>query len=300
MENAPGLAEIIRQWSFDPVWIAFGLAAIAAYGLAFRRAKRLGFEHPAWRLALFSMGVLITVVSIVSPIEHYSGQLLWVDFTGFLLLTMIVPPLILLGAPLTLAFRASGKRGRRRWRGFYRSRPVSALTFPVVAWVLFAVVTYLWQFSALTEWAQRNPAVRDLQQASLLLVGLVFWLPAVAADPMRWRIPYPLRTLYVFVEMTHKSLFGGMFLSMNTAMHARFAANAPAWAPDALTDQRMAILILWIGGNLIFVAALIGLVIGWIRYEQRNAHRTDYRLRLQREAKRLRRQALDQVFNKGI
>ena len=31
-------------------------------------------------------------------------------------------------------------------------------------WLLFAVVTYLWQFSALTEWAKDNAAVRDVQQ----------------------------------------------------------------------------------------------------------------------------------------
>jgi hypothetical protein len=62
----------------------------------------------------------------------------------------------------------------------------------------------------------------------------------------------------------------------------------------------MAILILWIGGNLIFVVALIGLVIGWIRYEQRNQQRTDYRLRLQSQAKRRRRAALDKVFEKGV
>ena len=300
MESAPGFNEVIRQWSVDPVWMALGTLALLAYGFGFRRARNLGFQHPGWRFAMFGAGVLLTVISILSPIEHYSRQLLWVDFTGFLLLTMIVPPLILLGAPLTLAFRASGGRGRAQWRSFYRSRAVATLTFPVVTWLLFAVATYLWQFSALTEWAQDHAAVRGLQQASLLLVGLLFWMPAIAADPIRWRLNYPLRTLYVFVEMTHKSLFGGMFLSMNTAMHASFAAQAPPWAPDALTDQRMAILILWIGGNLIFVVALVGLIIGWIRYEQRNQHRTDYRLRLQSEAKLRRRAALEKVFEKSV
>ena len=300
MESAPGFSEVVRQWSFDPVWLALGIVALGLYAWGFRRALSLGFEHPAWRLVLFALGVVLTVTSILSPIEHYSRLLLWVDFSGFLLLTMIVPPLILLGAPLTLAFRASGNRGRARWRRFYRSGLMAALTFPVATWLLFAVATYLWQFSALTEWAQDHAAVRDIQQASLLLVGLLFWMPAIAADPMRWRMNFPLRTLYVFVEMTHKSLFGGMFLSMNTAMHASFSAKAPAWAPDELTDQRMAILILWIGGNLIFVVALIALVIGWIRYEQRNQHRTDYRLRLQSEAKQRRRAALDKVFEKSV
>ncbi len=113
-------------------------------------------------------------------------------------------------------------------------------------------------------------------------------------------MPYPLRSLYVFVEMTHKGLFGGMFLSMTTAMHSDFAAGAPGWAPNALTDQRISILILWIGGNMIFLVALIGLVLKWVAYERRNQHRTDRRLALQREAARKRRAALDQVFTRGV
>lgn len=299
MEQAPGLAQVIRQWSIDPVWIGLGGFVLAAY-LRALLGTRDAKPHPRSRVALFTAGVLLVVVPICSPIEHYSRQLLWVDFTGFLVLTMMAPPLILLGSPLTLAFRASSERGRRRWRALYRCRAVAILTFPVATWLTFAVVTYVWQFTELTEIAAKNALVRDLQQLSLLAAGLLFWSPALAADPMRWRLNWPLRTLYVLVEMTHKGLFGGMFLSMNNAIHSGFAANAPAWAPSPMTDQRIAILILWIGGNLVFVGALAGLVIGWIRFEQRNAHRTDYRLMLEREARRKRRAALDKVFERPV
>src|SRR5688500_17201196 len=112
MESAPGFNEVIRQWSVDPVWMALGTLALLAYGVGFRRARSVGFRHPGWCFAMCGSGVLLTVIGSLSPIEHYSRQLLWVDFAGFLLLTMIVPPLFLLGAPLTLAFRASGGRGR--------------------------------------------------------------------------------------------------------------------------------------------------------------------------------------------
>jgi putative copper resistance protein D len=223
-----------------------------------------------------------------------------VNFTGFLVLTMIAPALILLGAPLTLAFRVSNATGRSRLRRVYRHRLTAALTFPVLTWLLFAVVTYLWQFTALADRAAGNVFIRDFQQLSSFAVGLLFWLPAIASDPLRWRLAYPLRALYVFVEMTHKGLFGGMFLSMNSAMHSGFAGNVPAWGPDPLTDQRIAILILWIGGNLVFLAGLVAIIIGWMRYEQRNQHRIDWRLRLQREAAERKRQALDRVFERGV
>ncbi len=300
METAPGLVEIARQWVFSPVWLAILAGMAGGYGWAFSRARRAGFPHPGWRLALFAAGLTVLAVGLVSPVAHYGRQVLWVDFTGFLLITMIAPPLMLAGAPLTLAFRASGPRRRRMFRRLYRSKAAAVLTFPVATWLIFAVATYLWQFTALTDLAARDTVVRHLQQLSLTFVGLLFWIPAVASDPLRWRIAYPLRALYIFVEMTHKGLFGGMFLSMNTAMHGDFARNAPAWAPNALDDQRIAILILWIGGNMVFIAALIGVVFRWVAYEQRNQRRTDFRLRRAREQAQRKRAAMEQIFTRTV
>ncbi len=288
---------ILAGWSLDPFWLPLAAIALVAYARAFRAAAG---RHPAWRLATFTAGLLLILVAVVTPLEHLGNQALWVNFTGFLLLTMVAPPLILLGAPLTLAYRALGPRGRSRLRRACRARLTRFITFPVLTWLLFAVVTYIWQFTSLTDRAAVSPPLRDLQQATLLLVGLLFWAPALAVDPLPWRLPYPLRALYVFVEMTHKALFGGMFLSMNTAMHAGFASRAPSWAPDPLADQRIGIMILWLGGNLLFVAALAAVVIGWVRYEQRNQRRIDRRLELQRRAERQRRAALEAVFQRPL
>jgi len=300
MDSAPGISEVLGQWVFDPFWIVLLVATASAYGVAFAKSRRGSSVHPRYRLVLFMVGVAFAGLATLSPIAHYSGGLLWANFTGFLLITMVAPPLMLLGAPLTLAFRISGSGKRRLLRTMYRSKIVTALTFPIVSWLLFAVATYVWQFTSLTDEAVHNAPLRLIQQFTLLLVGFVFWTPALAADPVRWRIPYPLRALYVFVEMTHKGLFGGMFLSMSTAMHTDFARGAPSWAPSALTDQRISILILWIGGNMIFLVALVGLILRWTAYEGRNQHRTDIRLRLQREARQRRRAALDQIFTRSV
>lgn len=301
-ESAPGIAEIIHHFSWDLPWLLVLVGAGAAYLLALRRSRGrcANSRHSGWRAVAFIAGLAGVGLAVLSPLEHYGNRLLWVNFTSFLVLTMVAPPLLLLGTPLTLAFRVSNKRWRGRLKRAYASRLLGAVSFPVATWLTFAVVTYLWQFTSLTDDAAQNVFLRDLQQATLLAVALLFWQPAIAADPQRWRLPYPLRALYVFVEMTHKGLFGGMFLSMNHPMHHYFAANVPAWGPGPMTDQRMSILILWIGGNLIFLAVLIGLVAGWVQYEQRHAERTDRRLALAREAERNRRAAIDQVFQKPV
>ena len=300
MHAAPGPAEVLGQWVFSVPWIVIVALALGLYWYGLRAARRNGFEHPRWRFWVYTAGVLLVAIAVLSPMAHYGRQLLWVDFTGFLLITMIAPPLILLGSPLTLAFRASSAAGRARLRRAYRGRLVTIVTFPVGSWLAFAVVTYLWQFSGWTDLAATNDVVRFVQQSSLLLVGLLFWLPGLAPDPVRWRMAYPLRALYIFVEMTHKGLFGAMFLGASTPFHEKFAANAPAWAPDPMTDQRMAIIILWIGGNMVFLAALVGIIARWLAYEQRNQRRTDRRIALAKEKARKKAAALEQVFTRPV
>jgi putative membrane protein len=301
-EPAPGLFDILTHWSFDLPWLVVIAAAAALYlraatNPAAHRGRR---PHARWKTFAYLAGIAALAIGVLSPLDHYGDHVLWLNFTSLLVITMIAPPLILLGSPLTLAFRVSSPRGRRRLRTFYRGAHTRVLTFPAVSWLLFAAATYIWQFTPLTDAAARHEPLRDLQQASLLAVSLLFWNPALCADPVRWRIPLPLRALYIFVEMTHKGLFGGMFLSMRHPMHDYFVTHAPSWAPGPMDDQRIAILVLWLGGNLIFLAVLIGLVVRWVQYEARSTARTDARLAAARAAATSRRAALDRVFEKPV
>ncbi|MCC6388515.1 MAG: cytochrome c oxidase assembly protein [Dehalococcoidia bacterium] len=300
--DPPGALEVLSHFTFDAPWMAAAGLAAFLYVRGYFACRDCGRTscHPGWRLAAFLAGIVLVLVSVLSPLEYYGNRLLWADFLGFLVLTMAAAPLLVIGAPVTLAFRTLGAPGRRRLRRTIRSAPFAVITFPIATWLAFAVVTYAWQFSALTDLAARDAPVRDVQLLSLLVVSLLFWAPAIQADPLRWHPGHPGRALYVFVEMTHKGLFGGMFLSMSHTFHDRMARDLPPWAPSPIMDQRIAIVILWIGGNLVFVAALVFIILGWIRYEARHARRVDARLARAREAKRRREAALQQVFQKTI
>lgn len=286
----------------DPVLFALVLILGWAYWRAYRRARDDGRRRRVspWRARAFALGLAVLAVAFLSPLDWLGTRLLSANFAGMFLVTMVAPPLMQLGQPLTLLFRAADPESRRRLRRAYRGRVATILTFPVAAWLLFAVVTYLWQFSSLTEWAVRWPAVRTLQHLSLFFVAWLFWWPALCSDPVRWRMGYTLRIFYVLVEMTHKGLFGGMFLAAQTPFHEEIAAKLPSWAPDPMVDQRLAILILWVGGSLVFFAAIVGIARHWVLYDARYSRRLDRRLAKQREAERRRRAALEQIFRRPV
>jgi putative copper resistance protein D len=302
MNDAPGLPEILSHFVADPLWIVLLVGAGVWYGVTLRRADRTPRKsrQPRWKVAAFYAGLVVLAVGTLSPIEHYGNDLLWIDFIGFLLITMIGAPLVVLGSPLTLAFRAATPEGAKRLRAFYRSAPMRWLTFPITSGLLFASVTYLWQFSGLTDTATQNIFVREIQELSLLFVSLLFWTPALCTDPVRWRIPYPLRVLYVFVEMTHKALFGAMLLALDRPVHTAMAARLPAWAPSGLDDQRLGIVILWMGGNVIFFGTVVGIIVRWMQYEGRHTARVDRQLAIERASAKRRAAALEQVFRKPV
>ena len=123
------------------------------------------------------------------------------------LLTLVAAPLIALAAPITLLLRVASPGTRRRWiLPVLHSRVMRVLAFPVVAWLIFAAVMWVSHFSPLFDAALEDPFVHDLEHVIYLAAALLFWWPAVALDPAPWRMPHPVRALYVFLQMTQNTL----------------------------------------------------------------------------------------------
>jgi len=61
--------------------------------------RRLPRRFAAWRLIVFQSGVLALFFALASPLHELAERLLQFHMIQHLLLTMVVPPLLLLGAP---------------------------------------------------------------------------------------------------------------------------------------------------------------------------------------------------------
>jgi putative copper resistance protein D len=298
----PSPAGLLLGWSLEPAVLLPLLGVAAAWIWAVRRVNS---AHPAtpvpWRRsAAFLGGLAAIAAALLSGIERYDTTLFAIHMVQHLLLTLVAAPLIALGAPITLALRVATPAVRRRvLLPILHSRVVRVLAFPVVAWVVFAAVMWASHFSPLFDLALENRLVHDLEHALYLGSALLFWWPAVGLDPSPWRMSHPVRMAYVFLQMPQNTFLAVVVLNASGPLYPHYATLVRGWGPAPLADQQLAGSIMWLGGDLLFLAALAALLLGWMRHEERETVRVDRRLDREREAIRDRETRLAERLGRG-
>lgn len=283
----PTFPGVLFMWSFDPLALGGIAVATLAWWWAVRRvnAAHPSNPHPAYRSWLFGSGLAAIGVALLSPIEAYEGQLFSVHMVQHMILELVAAPLLLAGAPITLALRASTPRVRRWLLAILQSRIVHVISFPVIAWFLFAAVNWGWHFSTLYDQALENVPLHYFQHATFLVAALLFWWPIIGADPSPWRMPHPVRLLYLFLAMPQNSFLGVALMSSPTVLYPHYVTNARSWGMSPLEDQQLGGVIMWAVGDIGFIAGMAAVVVMWMRYEERKTVRLDARLARERAAR---------------
>ena len=286
----------------DPLNLAFGwtpepavlLPLLAAAAGWLRLVGRIDRAHPAnpvprRRSVAFLAGLGVIAVALMSGIDAYDTTLFSVHMVQHLLLTLVAAPLIALGAPITTLLRAATPDVRRRViLPILHSRVMRVLSFPVVSWLAFAAVMWGTHFSPLFDLSLEQPLVHDLEHALYLGAGLLFWWPAVGLDPSPWRMPHPVRAMYVFLQMPQNTFLAVAILGSSVPLYAHYATLVRSWGPSALEDQQQAGGLMWIGGDVLFLAAMAAILAGWMIHEKSREEIVDRRLDAERAAIRVR------------
>ena len=281
----PSIGALLFGWSFEPA-ILLPLVLVAVGWIV--AVRRVAAAHPATpvprqRTVAFLAGLAAIAIALQSGIERYDTSLFSVHMVQHLLLTLVAAPLIALGGPVTLALRVSSGRVRRRWiLPVLHSRFLRILAFPVVAWVLFAGVMWATHFSPLFDLALENRWIHDLEHVLYLGSALLFWWPAVGVDPAPWRLPHPVRILYVLLQMPQNTFLAVVILNASAPLYPHYASLVRPWGPTPLADQQIAGGIMWLGGDMLFIAAVATILAGWMRHEERDNARSERRADLER------------------
>jgi putative copper resistance protein D len=291
----PDPLNLALGWSIEPAVLLPMLAAVVVWLRLVRRIDRAHPSNPVprRRTAAFLAGLAVIAIALMSGIDTYDTTLFSVHMVQHLLLTLVAAPLLALSAPITTLLRAATPNVRHRVvLPILHSRVMRVISFPVVAWLVFAGVMWGTHFSPLFDASLENPTVHDLEHALYLVAGLLFWWPAVGLDPSPWRMPHPVRAMYVFLQMPQNTFLAVTILNASDVLYPHYATLVRSWGPSALVDQGIAGGLMWICGDVLFLTSMGLILAGWMRHEKVVEAATDRRLDAERAAIRRRESQL--------
>jgi len=265
----------------DPTqWVTLGLAAVAGtYLYGVYRLRRRGDRWPVGRAVLFLGGGLgALAAATVSGLAAYDETLFSAHMAQHMLLAMIAPIFLALGAPVTLALRTLPRTPRRVLLTVLHSRYVRVVSWPPVAFALFVSTPFGLYFSGWFEVTLRNELVHEVTHLHMIVVGCLFFWPLLGLDPLPGRWSYPARALLMFLSLPLHAFLGVTIMNSTVVLAGdHYAALDLSWV-DPAADQTLGGGLLWASGDLVTLPMLAAFVLQWIRSSEREAARVDRQL----------------------
>ena len=238
-------------FSFDPAAIA--LIALAEWlylrGVAVLRGR--GYAVPRHQRAAWHVGIALTAIGLLSPVDGLGEDLLSAHMAQHLLIADLAVPLLLVGlhSPMHVFFLprpATVALARSRLRPVFRK-----LRRPLVALPIWILILYGWHFAFLFEAALRSDLLHAVQHEMFVLGAVLIWWPVI--EPKRRRTPGELWKIGHILGARLAGMFLGMaFILMSSPAYEGFygdSAREHGLAP--LTDQQIA------GGMMLGIDLLV-------------------------------------------
>jgi putative copper resistance protein D len=276
-------ARLLLDWRFN---LLFGTAAAilaTAYLLGVARLRARGDAWSGRRTAAWLTGCAVLMAATCSGVGRYSPALFSIHMISHMTLNMLVPVLLVLGGPVTLALRALPPAGRGNPPGVRElivaatGSPIARrVTHPLPMMALFVGSFYVLYLTRLFDIALRYHWAHQLMNLHFLLVGYLFFWPLIGADPAPSRLPHLGRLAVVLATMPFHAFFGITVMSTHTVLGGDFyGLLGLRWVGELLGDQHVGGGIAWASGELPMLLVILALAHRWSRDDAREAARHD-------------------------
>ena len=281
-KRAPNLGRLLA-WHPQPVPVEPVACALALllYVAGVVRLLRRGDRWQIGRCLAWTAGVLSVAAVTCTGIGGYGMELFSVHMVQHMVLSMLSPILLLLGAPVTLTLRAlpaasHGRIGPRELlTRLLHSRFTRVVSSALFTLPLYIASLYALYFTPLFDWAMSSWPGHEWMLAHFLATGLLFFWPIIGVDPGPRRPSHLMRMLELFIGMPFHAFFG-IAVMMSNGLLVDFFAHPPAsWGISPLADQTTGGGIAWAFSEVPTLLVLLALLVQWAAAERRTALRTD-------------------------
>ena len=283
MPDAPNFTRILFE--YDPSIFMIGLLvlAVALYIKGVVILTRRGDKWPVGRTISFALGISAIDFATSGGLGVYAHFAFSWHMVAHMVLGMIAPIGIVLGAPITLALRTlpQSRDGQELGvRGLLikalHSRYARVLTNPVVALAIFDGSLFALYFTSLFGGMMQSHQGHLFMSIHFILTGILFFHVIVGVDPNPRKVPHIIRIVILFAAMSIHAFFSVALMSASTLIDGGyFESLQRPWSLDLLADQRTGGAIGWAMGEIPILIALVATFIQWMRDDSHEAKRID-------------------------
>lgn len=279
----PTWSRIFLSYNPDVLIIGILITVIALYIKGILVLTRRGDKWPVGRTIAFGLGIATIDFATSGGLGLYAHFAFSYHMVAHMILGMIAPIFIVLGAPITLALRTlpqgrnKDERGvRATLLGALHSKLAIFYTNPIVALLLFDGSLFALYFTGLFGGMMQSYLGHLLMNIHFILAGLLFFHVIIGIDPNPRRVPHLVRIVVVFAAMSIHAFFSVALMSSTTLIdQGYFASLKTPWLTDLLADQQMGGSIGWAMGEIPIILALVATFISWVKDDSREAKRID-------------------------
>lgn len=226
-----------------------------------RERHNLADSVDSRQVATFTAGMMVVFFALTSPLHILSERFLFsMHMVQHVLLTLIAPPLLVLGTPAWLI--------RPMLRPNWAFRTARLLTHPIAAIALFNIIFSIWHIPALYNSSLNSEAFHALEHIMMVATAMLMWWPLASNMPELPRLSYPLQLGYLFALSVAQIIVFAIITFAEEPIY-EFYVNAPRiWGLSPLLDQQLGGIIMKVGSGIYFLTLLIIIFFKWFNQEE--------------------------------
>lgn len=279
----PTVGRLLFSTTASGVGLLVVLIGGVGYLWGLRRLHSRGMSWPWRRTAAWAAGLVVVWYSTMGGLGEYSHVIFSAHMASHMLLSMVAPALMVLGAPITLALGAlpgsddPGSPGPRQLLvAVLAGRGVRLLTNPLFTTALFLGSLYAVYLSGAFQWLMENHLGHAWMELHFLVVGLLFFDSLIGIDPLPHRPPALARLGIMLVVMPFHSFFSIVLMTSSTVVGGTYYRELDrGYAVDLLHDQYVGGAIGWALGEIPMLIVGVSLFVQWWSGDRREARRID-------------------------
>jgi putative membrane protein len=291
------------HWSANVAVLAVYVVVAVAHLLGMRDAaagaRRRGRSLAPGLLAqavIFQAGLLMALLALVSPMGYWSHQLIWVRNLQDVVLAVVAPALIVLGAPWLPLAHGAGLGRRTHPAGDQsaaagdgdvetgrRSAPPGWRALPVLVTVLFCVTWWVWHLPGPFDAALRSPAIYAAEVVTYLAVGIGFWLQLIGSRPLSPQMA-PLNRADLVVAAAASGTVLGLVRAYGPGVAYPAYLGLGHSVSNVVSGQQAGGAILWVFPLIPFSIVAVALAVRWLEDEESGATAADLDRLLKRKS----------------